>query len=268
LLGAGIIDPATMLLSLSTGAQVMVPATAVEIDPNGRMHTFCAALEPSDGHPGWYQMGATLAAGLAVRWLGEVLFALAETDLDSHLIDLAARAPLGADGLLFLPYLVGERTPHMDALARAAFAGLTARHDRATIARAVIEGVTFAAYDAFTVLAGAGANPRQIVAVGGGARSAWWRQLAADLFGLPVAFVGTADQAALGAAMLAAASQGADPLDWALRWSTTGVPLPPDPLRHQRYRDLFALYRRAAQSTIELSHDLARFADRSNRGKD
>ncbi|MDP9365812.1 MAG: xylulokinase, partial [Chloroflexota bacterium] len=159
LLGAGILDPATLFLSLSTGAQVMVPARGVHPDPGGRTHTFCAALEPSQEQAGWYQMGATLAAGMAMRWLRDRVFDLRGDDAHERITAWAADAPIGADGLLFLPYLAGERTPHMDPRARAAFLGLTPRHGQAEIARAVLEGTTLACLDAYAVLRGQGASP-------------------------------------------------------------------------------------------------------------
>ena len=262
LLGAGIVEPGTMLLSLSTGAQVMVPAATVDPDPQGRTHAFCAALEPGPDRPGWYQMGATLAAGLAMRWLGAEVFALG-VDADAQMAALAAAAPPGADGLLFLPYLVGERSPHMDPRARGAFLGLTAGHGRAALARATLEGVTLAARDAFATLAERGARPTRIVIAGGGARGDLWRGVAADVFGLPVHLLATADQAAMGAAVLAtAAAAGADPVATARTWATAGPAIEPDPARHARYDELFAIFREAYAGATATAHRLAAFSDR------
>jgi len=260
LLGAGIVDPATMLLSLSTGAQVMVPARGVHPDPKGRSHTFCSALEPSPDAPGWYQMGATLAAGMALRWLRDELMQLGGDDAYARMTAWAAEAPLGADGLLFLPYLAGERTPHMDPTARGAFLGLTARHDRGRLVRAVLEGTALAAWDAFAVLVEHGAVPTRIVMAGGGARSPLWRQIVADLFALPVHALATADQAAIGAALLAAAAVGGlDPLATARAWAGYGQALHPDARRHERYQELAGLFREAYRPTTALSHKLGAF---------
>ncbi|CAA9582349.1 MAG: Xylulose kinase [uncultured Thermomicrobiales bacterium] len=260
LLGAGIVDPATMLLSLSTGSQVMVPARGVHPDPGGRTHTFCAALEPTAERPGWYQMGATLAAGMAMGWLRDRVFDLRGEDANDRIAGWAGEAPLGSDGLLFLPYLAGERTPHMDPAARGAFLGLTARHGRAELARAVMEGVTLACLDAFDVLREQGAAPDRIVIAGGGARSPVWRQMAADVFALPVHALATVDQAALGAALLAAVGvRGADPIATAHAWADQTSALEPNPSRHARYRELGALFRDAYAQVSETSHRLAAF---------
>ncbi len=262
LVGAGIVDPSTMLLSISTGAQVMVPASEVNVDPAGRGHTFCSALGPAPGHPGWYQMGATLVAGRAMRWLRDDLFGLIGDEADATLANLAANVPIGAEGLIFLPYLVGERSPHMDPRTRGAFLGLTARHGRAEITRATMEGVTMAAYDAFTVLQTLGAAPEEIVMAGGGARSAVWRQLAADLFGRPIRLLATTDQAAAGAAVLAAAATGAgDPVATGRAWSRYGPPIDPDPVRHRRYQELFAIFRDAYAGATATAHRLGAFVN-------
>ncbi|MCC6313990.1 MAG: xylulokinase [Thermomicrobiales bacterium] len=262
LLGAGIVEPTTMLLSISTGAQAMIPATMVRPDPGGRTHTFCAALEPSAHHPGWYQMGATLAAGMAMRWLRDEMLHLVGPDAYDRMTGWAAESPVGASGLLFLPYLAGERSPHMDARLRGALLGLAAHHERGDVVRAVMEGVVLACYDAFAVLREQGAAPRQIVMAGGGARSPLWRQIVADIFGLPVFALATADQAAMGAAALAfAGSRGMDPASLAHDWAAYGPPLSPDRARHQRYGELFALFREAHDATAALSHKLVEFAE-------
>ena len=262
LLGAGVVDPATMLLSISTGSQVIVPARGVHPDPRGRTHTFCAALEPSAERSGWFQMGATLAAGMAMRWLRDQVFNLRAPDAYDQISAWAGNAPVGARGLLFLPYLAGERTPHMDPKARGAFLGLTARHGSSEIARAVMEGITLAALDAYTILQEGGAAPDRIVMVGGGARSPFWRQMVADLFDLPVQALATADQAAMGAALLAAVGvRGLDPLATAATWANYGPPVDPKPARHARYQELLAIFRDAYHQTRDLTSRLAAFDD-------
>lgn len=257
LLGAGIVDPATMLLSISTGAQVMVPADAVRPDPGGRAHAFCAALEPGPQRPGWYQMGATLTAGMAMRWLRDEVLDLRGGDAYERMTALAAASPPGARGLLFLPYMVGERTPHMDARLRAAFLGLSSHHTGGDLIRAVMEGAVFACRDAFDVLRETGAKPSRIVMAGGGARSPLWRQIAADVFGLPVHALATADQAAMGAGLLAAVGTGTvDPISTARAWATIGAPVEPTPAHRARYDDLLAIYRDAATAVRDTSHRL------------
>ncbi|MFM9108948.1 MAG: xylulokinase [Chloroflexota bacterium] len=263
LLGAGIVDPGTMLLSISTGAQVMVPASAVHPDPKGRTHTFCSALEPGPGRPGWYTMGATLSAGMGLRWLRDEALGLTGSDAYERMTGWAAASRPGASGLIFLPYLAGERTPYMDARLRGSFLGLGAHHQRGDLVRAVIEGSTMAALDAFEVLREQGARPERIVMAGGGAKSPLWRQIAADLFGLPVHALATADQAAMGAALLAAAgASGADPVALAQRWAAYGPGIEPSAAVAPRYAQLFELFRKAREATTSISHDLVAFNER------
>ncbi len=266
MLGAGIVDPATMLLSISTGAQVMIPALGVHPDPLGRSHTFASALEPGAGHPGWNQMGATLVAGMAMRWLRDELLGLSGPDAYERMSAWAAESQPGARGVLFLPYLVGERSPHMDARARGVFLGLGAHHDRGDLVRAVMEGAIFACLDAFAALREGGAAPERIVMAGGGARSPLWRQIVADIFGLPVVALATADQAAMGAAILAiAATTGRDAVETARDWAAYGPPLTPNRARHARYAELYAIFREAYGQTIDLSHKLAAFGEAPRR---
>ena len=262
LLGAGIVDPSTMLLSVSTGAQVMVPAEIARPDPDGRIHTFCSGLEPKAGSPAWYQMGATLVAGMALRWLRDTMLDLRSGDAYERMTALAEHSPPGARGLLFLPFMVGERTPHMDARLRAAFLGLGANHDRGDLVRSVMEGTMLAARTAYDVLTAAGASPQRIIIAGGGARSPLWRQIAADIFDLPVTMLASADQAAMGAAMLAAAGvTGADPVVTAREWARYGAVTQPVPETAARYRELAGIYADAHVATAEISHRLVNFAE-------
>ncbi len=257
LLGAGIVDPATMLLSLSTGAQVMVPDEAFHPDSAGRTHAFCSGLEPSPGHPGWYQMGATLVAGMAMRWLRDEMLQLPAAGAYERMTASAAKTPPGARGLLFLPYLVGERSPHMDSRARGAFLGLAAHHEQGDVVRAVMEGVTFACRDAFAALRDAGASPERIVMAGGGSRSPFWRQLVADVFGLPVYGLATTDQSAIGAALLASTGiRGLDAVETAQRWARYGPPTEPNSARHGQYDEIYELFREAYAPVVGISHRL------------
>ncbi len=261
LLGAGIVDSGTLLLSLSTGAQVMTPRVEFAPDPSGRAHTFCSALEPGTGNPGWYQMGATLVAGMAMRWLRDEVLRLPTAGAYERMTALAERSDIGARGALFLPYLVGERTPHMDAAARGAFLGLTAQHESGDLVRAVMEGVTLATYDAFAVLRETGAAPERIVMAGGGARSPLWRQMVADIFGLPVFALSTVDQAAMGAALLAGAGAGMfAPDEASQRWARYGARSDPEPRRHDRYQELSEIFREAYAPVVGVSHRLGAWA--------
>ena len=160
---------------------------------------------------------------------------------------LAAKETPGAGGLLFLPYLVGERTPYMDPTARGIFYGLTLGHTRASLIRAVVEGVTLAAYNAYGVLHELGADSQQIVLAGGGARSRFWQQVVADVFGLPVHPLRRVEQSAGGAAILAGAAIGAfgaaqDAAGAARTWARYGAAVEPDATRHAFYGERLAAF--------------------------
>ncbi len=243
-LAAAAVSPGTLLLTLGTGGQLVWPVDRPQVDLQGRIHTFCHVLEPGVDRAGWYQMGATLAAGMALAWLREKVFGLSGEDAYAEMTSWAQEIPPGAQGLLFLPYLVGERTPHMDPQARGVFLGLTPSHGRGHLVRAVMEGVALALFDAFQVLAELGAVPRAGILAGGGSRSRLWRQMVADIFGLSVRPLQTAEQSATGAALLAGAGLGwFDPADAARQWAALGPVEGPDPGRRARYRALGAVYR-------------------------
>ena len=243
-LAAGIVSPDALLMTISTGGQLVLPAMEVRVDRKGRIHTFCSALEPAPNQAGWYQMAATLCAGMAMRWLRDQVFALSAPDAYAQMTAWAESVPLGARGLVFLPYLAGERSPHMDPLARGVFLGLSAGHGRAELVRAVMEGVTLACYDAYQVLAESGAHPVRIVLAGGGARSRLWQHMAADVFNLPVQRLAVAEQSALGAALLAGAGTGLfDALAEAARWTSYDPPVEPDLLHHREYMALLQIFR-------------------------
>jgi xylulokinase len=245
-LGAGVVDDKTLLLTISTGGQLILPAANVNLDLEGRIHTFCGSLAPEPGRAPWYQMAAILSAGMSLRWLRDHIFNLTSEDAYDLMVDWAGTTPAGANGLLFMPYLVGERTPHMDPQARGMFLGFTASHGRAEMVRAVMEGVALGCYDAFSVLTEIGARPERIVMAGGGARSSLWRQIVADVFSLPVLPLETAEQAALGAVLLAGSGIGLfDAGMTAQDWAGYGTAIEPVSSRHSTYRELFDMFRAA-----------------------
>ena len=199
----GAIAPGTLLSTIGTGGQLLTPASTPTYDVALRTHTFCHVVPDR-----WFLMGATLSAGLSLRWLRDrVLGGKERLDYD-QLSASAADVPAGAEGLIFLPYLVGERTPHLDPLARGCFVGLTLRHGVGHLARAVMEGVAFAMRDSLQIFRELGLSFDRVIASGGGARSALWRQIQADVYGLPVATVNVEEQAGVGAAMLAGVGIG------------------------------------------------------------
>jgi xylulokinase len=246
LLGAGVFESGRLLLTISTGGQLAAPAALLRVDRQGRTHTFCSALEPMEEQAAWYQMGAILSAGMALRWLRDNVFDLAGADAYEQMATWASSAPPGADGLLFLPYLAGERTPHMSPWARGLFSGLTLAHGRAEMVRAVMEGVAFACRDALDVLSELGVRPHEVILAGGGARSPLWRQIVADVFGLTVLPLVTADQSAVGAAMLAGAGSGhVDLRRSAGSWPRYGSPVTPLEEPRALYQELFARFQDA-----------------------
>ena len=246
MLGAGAVEQGTLLLTLSTGGQLVAPIDRVAVDPAGRIHTFCGALSPDAGLCGWYQMGAILSAGMALRWLRDQVLGFTGEDAYERMMALAAAAPAGADGVLFLPYLAGERTPHMDPSARALFSGLSLQHGQKELVRAVLEGVTLACYDAFQVLVSLDVQATNIILAGGGARGDLWRQLVADVFGMPVLPLQTSDQSATGAALLAGAAVGMfEPAAASCCWPAYAATVEPQPGVHARYAALFERFRQA-----------------------
>ena len=246
LLGAGVTGPESLLVNISTGGQLALPAFIVEVDKAGRMHTFCSALEPTQEQAGWYKMGATLSAGQSLRWLRDNVFRLEGEGAYQKMTAWASEVPPGARRLIFLPYLSGERSPLMDPLARGMFLGLTLQHGRPELVRAVLEGVTFSCYEACRVLIETGASPARVILAGGGARSPLWGQIVADVFNLPVQRLKTTEQSALGAVLLAGAGIGLlDPGTTSRLWAEYHDPLEPKPHNHTLYMELLPLFREA-----------------------
>jgi xylulokinase len=198
-IGMGIVSPGTVSATIGTSGVVFAATDRPALDPKGRLHTFCHAV------PGrWMVMGVTQAAGLSLRWFRDQ-FGMSGDQLESYeKLNLeAANAPPGCDGLLFAPYLMGERTPHLDAAARGMLVGLTASHTRAHVIRAILEGVAFSLRDTFTIFQEIEVPAKTIRLGGGGARSALWRQIQADIYGQRVETVEAEEGAAYGAAILA-----------------------------------------------------------------
>jgi len=197
--GSGIVEAGLASSSIGTSGVIFTHTPQFTPDPSGRLHAFCHAV------PGAYHlMGVTLSAGGSLQWWRHVL---GDHEYDA-LIELAESAPIGSEGLVFLPYLSGERTPHMDASARGAFFGLTTRHGLNHLTRAVMEGVTYSLADCLQVIIELGVEVRQVRALGGGARSHLWRQIQADVFGLPVHRTSVDEGPAYGAALLAGVTAG------------------------------------------------------------
>lgn len=199
--GVGAVESGVVALSLGTSGVVFATTDGPSVESRGRVHSFCHAM------PGrWHMMGVMLSAAGSLRWFRD---ALAPGKSFDELAAGAAEVDAGSDGLFFLPYLTGERTPHPDPAARGAFVGLTIRHDLRHLTRAVLEGVAFGLRDGLDLMQGAGLKaPVQIRASGGGTRSALWRQILADVLRAEIATVATEEGAAYGAGLLAAVGSG------------------------------------------------------------
>ncbi len=198
--GMGIVTPGAVSATIGTSGVVFAATDRPALDAKGRLHTFCHAV------PGrWHVMGVTQAAGLSLRWFRDRFGAGADDGRDPYerLTAEAAKVPAGSDGLLWAPYLMGERTPHLDPNARGAMVGLTASHTRGHVVRSILEGVAFSLRDSFTLFAEMKVPVTKIRLGGGGARSPLWRQIQADVYGHEVEIVEAEEGAAYGAAILA-----------------------------------------------------------------
>lgn len=198
--GNGIVEPGTVSCTLGTSGVVFAYLGSPQYDPQGRVHTFCHAIPNV-----WHVMGVTQGAGLSLQWFRNRFASdLAYDDLTAE----ATLAMRGSDGLFWLPYLMGERTPHLDANARAAWVGLTAKHKRADLTRSVLEGVCYSLKDGLEIISALGAKPSVVRLSGGGAKSPFWHQLFADIFDQKVATLATQEGSAYGAALLAMVGTG------------------------------------------------------------
>ena len=235
--GVGAVTVGTMALSLGTSGVVFATTDRPLYEPHGRVHAFCHAV------PGrWHLMSVMLSAGGSLRWFRDAIVPGVEF---GDLVDAAAEVPAGSGGLLFLPYLSGERSPHPDPLARGAFVGLSLTHDLRHLTRAVLEGVAFGLRDGLDLMIEAGTPvPDQIRASGGGTESPLWRQILADVLGAEIATVSTSEGAAYGAGVLAAVGAGWYPsVEAASAALVTATPVASPGPDTEAYRDAHAIYR-------------------------
>jgi xylulokinase len=235
--GVGAVEPGIVALTLGTSGVVFASTPEPFVEPEGRLHAFCHSVPDR-----WHLMGVMLSAAGSLRWYRDTLAPGVHFET---LLAPAAEVPVGSEGLLFLPYLTGERTPHPDPLARGAFVGLTVRHTQPHMTRTVLEGVAFGLRDSFELMKSAGlAEIRQVRVSGGGAKSPLWRQILADVLGVELVTVNTAEGAAYGAALLAATGTGVYPsVDSACAAviQTTGRTTPGP--ASTTYEELYPLYR-------------------------
>ncbi len=248
-IGAGVTGPDGSMISLGTSGVVFVPTRRPLPDPDGRLHLLCAAVAGQ-----WCYLGVTQAAAESLRWLSERVL----NQEIPQLLEAAAQVPPGARGLRYLPYLMGERTPHLDAQARGAFFGLTARHGAADLTRAVLEGVAMSLRDAVELVLGLGSAVTDARVIGGGARSPLWRSILSAVLGMPVGHLPTEEGPALGAAVLAAVAVGAHASVVSAAQAMVPPPRrePPDPGAHAAYQRAYESYRALYPATAAIMHAL------------
>ncbi len=246
--GCGVVIGGRAFTTIGTSGVVFAHSPTLSCDPEGRMHSFCAAV------PGeWHVMGVIQSAGLSLRWFRDNFCAVEQAEADRRGVDVykvmdevAAKSSVGSGKLLFLPYLMGERTPHLDPFARGAFIGLSSTHTRGDMLRAVMEGVTFALRDSLELFSAAGVTVGDMMACGGGASSPLWRQMLADVFGCRVRTAASNEGGALGAAILAAVGAGIynDVREACNATIGEGTVCEPDTERAKKYDELYHIYTR------------------------
>jgi len=252
-IGAGILSPGLTLCSIGTSGVVLTYERDASADYRGKVHFFNHGKENA-----FYAMGVTLAAGYSLSWFRN---AFAKGESYDALLAGIEDIPAGSNGLLFSPYIVGERTPHADAKIRGSFIGVDGSHSRTHFARAVMEGITFSLNESIEMFREAGKTVDKVVSIGGGAKNPVWLQMQADIFDAEVVALENEQGPGLGAAMLAAVGCG-----WFPTLDACGETFVkhartyrPDPERAGRYRELFGLYCRVYDRTAELNHELYAF---------
>jgi xylulokinase len=253
--GAGAVEAGQCVVKLATAAYTNVVTD--EPRPHRRTLTYCHVVPDL-----WYSVAATNSCASALRWFRDVfcrdLMTRAEAEGCSAfaLIDeFAAQAPAGADGVLFHPYLIGERSPHWDPDLRASFVGLSMRHDMRHVARAVLEGIAFSLLDCLSSIKTLGLDAHEARIIGGGAASPLWRQITSDVLGLPLVYPEASD-ASYGAALLAGVGIGvfADERDAVKRCTRIRAEVEPDAARHEQYLQLYELYRQTHAGLADVYH--------------
>ena len=250
--GVGAIRPGVLAVTLGTSGVVFAATETPLVDSQGRLHAFCHAVPER-----WHLMGVMLSAAGSLQWYRDALYPNSTFD---ELVAEAAQVSAGSDGLLFLPYLCGERTPHPDPLARGSFVGLTTRHTRAHLTRAVLEGVAFGLKDIFSLMQDVGMRETEQVRVsGGGAKSNVWRQVLADVLQSELVGVNTTEGAAYGAALLAGVAAGIWPdVDTACAQTIrVSDKVSPDVANVARYAEMYSQYQSVYPALRQVSHSLS-----------
>jgi len=249
--GVGAVEPGIVALTVGTSGVVFATTPSALIEPEGRLHAFCHAV------PGmWHFMGVMLSAAGSLQWYRDTL--ASGMSFDDLLVE-AGTVPTGSEGLQFLPYLSGERTPHPDPLARGAWVGLTVRHGRGHMTRALLEGVAYGLKDSFTLIRNAGLGEvRQVRGSGGGMKGALWRQVFSSVLGAELVTVNTTEGAAFGAALLAGVGAGAWPDVPAACKALVKVTgsVQPDPAQAETYQAGYLVYRSLYPALRDAFHQM------------
>jgi xylulokinase len=259
--GNGIVLPGLTSATLGTSGVIFSYTEVPKLDPRGRIHTFCHAVPRK-----WHVMGVTQGAGLSLRWFREQ-FGHAESWVAKHtgvdpydlIIQQAATVPPGSEGLLWLPYLMGERTPHLDSLARGMWFGLTAAHTRGHLIRSILEGVAFSLRDSLEIFNELDIPVHQIRASGGGSRSQIWREIQSDIYGKELVTLRTSEGSAFGAALLAGvgAKFYSSVEESACQAAQTHEQIGPNEENTRIYDRLYGVYRSLWPAVRDLAHQLA-----------
>lgn len=260
--GTGVVEDGKAFATIGTSGVVFAHTNQLSIDPQGRVHTFCCAV------PGaWHVMGVTLAAGQSLKWYRDNFCDGDKIEAQKQGVDPydlmtaeAAKTPIGSNRLIYLPYLMGERTPHLDPDCRGAFVGLSGMHTRYDLVRAVMEGVTFSLRDCAEILRGMGVKSDMILACGGGGSSAFWRQMMADILGCPVATTISKEGPALGVAILAGVGAGLYPSVPEACREIIGVNASQDPIAEhvEEYQKFYDIYQGLYPALRDSWHELAK----------
>jgi xylulokinase len=259
--GNGIVEPGIVSSTIGTSGVLFAHTDAPSLDRGGRVHTFCHAVDRR-----WHVMAVTQGAGLSFRWFRDhfgqaeaAAAASAGSDPYAILTREASKAPAGCEGLLFLPYMMGERTPHLDPYARGVFFGLTARHTRAHVIRAILEGVAYSLRDGLEIFNEMGVPSTQVRASGGGGKSPLWRQIQADVFDKEMVTINSTEGSAYGVALLAAVGTGRfasvqEACRACIRVVDRCVPNPANARLHAEYYQIYrALYPQLKESFRRVS---------------
>lgn len=259
--GNGIVKPGIVSSTIGTSGVVFAYLDKISIDPKGRVQTFCHAVPNT-----WHVMGVTQAAGFSLKWFRDNLckdeMSVAELmDVDPYVLmdQEAEKVKAGSNGLIYLPYLIGERTPHLDADAKGVFFGLSTVHKKRDMIRAVMEGVVYSLKDCLEIISGMGVSISEVRASGGGGKSRLWKQMQADVFGAPIATINSSEGPALGVALLAGVGTGiyknvAEACDTAIKVKNVQQP---DMLINSKYNKFYSLYGQLYRSLKKDYKDLA-----------